>query len=96
MTTDRKENGSTAASRDVEWVMVCLPCWIYQAGFATAGAPEVWDAAEAAYFASVHNDLHHGGRPEAFACPLTDEPVGDETGDDTGSSTDGSTVRSPW
>ena len=44
-----------------EWVIVCFPCRIDVDGHT--------DTSEAQFLAGVHNDLHHGSRPEAFIIP---------------------------
>ena len=48
----------TTRSADAPAVVVCLVCRLD-----FDGQP---DAAHAAYFAGVHDDLHHGSRPTAF------------------------------
>ncbi len=45
-----------------EWVIVCPSCGADVDGFPDPG--------EAAYLSGIHNDLHHGHRPEAFVVPL--------------------------
>jgi hypothetical protein len=47
-----------------EWVIVCPVCELDLPGYS--------DMHEAAYLATVHDHLHHGGRREAFIVPLTD------------------------
>ena len=47
--------------------VVCLACRV---DFDTFG-----DRTEAAYFAGVHNDLHHGCGPVAFPVPVDLEPA---------------------
>lgn len=44
-------------------VMVCLVCQLDGDAFT--------DESEATYLVGVHNDLHHGSRPEAFVVPLS-------------------------
>ena len=62
MTTTRKEINSTAR----EWVIVCPACQVDVPGYT--------NPAEAGYLAGVHNDLHHGSRPDAYTAPVY-EPV---------------------
>jgi hypothetical protein len=47
-----------------EWVMVCLTCQVEVVGYP--------DRDEAAYFAGVHDGLHHGRTPVAFPVEITD------------------------
>ena len=47
-----------------EWVIICPVCEL--------DFPGHTDMAEAAYLASVHDHIHHGGRREAFTVPLSD------------------------
>ena len=47
----------------IEYLIVCPVCELDFAGHA--------DEAEAVHLAGVHDDLHHGSRPEAFVVPVT-------------------------
>ena len=60
--TIRKETQPDSAPLNDNWLIVCFACRLD-----TAGYP---DTAEAGYLAGVHNDLHHGSRPEASIAPV--------------------------
>ena len=45
-----------------EWVIVCPTCQVETDGYTTH--------AEAGYLAGIHNDLHHGSRPDAGTVPV--------------------------
>ena len=61
MTINKKEDN--AAQKTVqEWVIVCPVCQIDVDGYNTP--------AEADYLAGIHNDLHHGSRPDAYTVSI--------------------------
>jgi hypothetical protein len=64
MTTIRKENKYGSAR---EWVLTCPACQVDVGGYLEPDEP--------AFLAGVHNGLHHGHRPEAFAVAVDDVPV---------------------
>lgn len=60
----RKRLPGTHVRPVLEWAIVCGVCELDITGHG--------DENEAAYLAGIHNDLHHGSRPDAFVAPISE------------------------